>query len=248
LIELLEIDAATHPARLQKAVDLVRSKILSVEADNVTGIVTVRARTRSPELSHAITAKVMQLVDSFNLSSRGSQAAAEKLFLGGRLDEAQRQLREAEHGLQRFLDANREYRGDPRLIFEFDRLQRQVDMRQALYTSLVQAFDQASIESARNTPSIVVVEHPSQPLRPERRGAVKKTIAIWIGSFLLIVLGLVTRDVLVQNAAAEDEDLREFQLLAGQAKQDARALLRFRFGGAARASRLQVTDKGRHST
>ena len=70
----------------------------------------------------------------------------------------------------------------PELNFQQERLQRQVQLQQQLYTTLSQSFEQAKIEEVRDTPVITVVEPPEAPVRPDPRGLVRN-------AFLTIILG-----------------------------------------------------------
>jgi len=94
--------------------------------------------------------------------TRQSQAAAERGFTEERMAEAQEELRAAENELQRFLQNNRQFQNSPELVFQHDRLQRRVAMRQQVYTSLVQSYEQARIDEVPNTPVITVVEYAEE--------------------------------------------------------------------------------------
>ncbi|MGH7701841.1 MAG: GNVR domain-containing protein, partial [Gemmatimonadales bacterium] len=108
-------------------------------------------------------------------------------------------LREAEDRLQEFLQRNREFRNSPQLAFEYDRLQREVTMRQQVYTTLAQGYEQARIDEVRNTPLISIVEQPDLPVKPKSRRLILKTLlgltlGGLLGLFLALWLDLVARD------------------------------------------------------
>ena len=81
---------------------------------------------------------------------------------------AQDELRDAEAGLESFLQRNRRYQDSPQLVVEFGRLQRRVELRQQVANSLSQAFEQSRIEEVRNTPVVTIVERPEGAAKPAR--------------------------------------------------------------------------------
>src|SRR5205814_260548 len=123
----------------------------------------------------------------FNTKRRQTQAAVERQFIEARLAEVRDEVATAEERLARFLRTNRLFQTSPELGFEHDRLDREVMLRQQLYTSLVQAYEQARIDEVRNTPVIVVVEQPRRPVKPESRGLLVKALVSLILTFLLAI-------------------------------------------------------------
>jgi uncharacterized protein involved in exopolysaccharide biosynthesis len=112
----------------------------------------------------------VELLNEFNLETRQSQALEEGRFVSARMAEAQEELREAEEALKTFLQQNRQFRNSPELVFEHDRLQRQVAMRQEIFTSLAQSHEQSRIDAVRDTPVITVIASRSARRSP-RGGA-----------------------------------------------------------------------------
>src|SRR2546428_650042 len=98
----------------------------------------------------------LALVNTFNLERRQSRAAQEKRFVETRRTEARDELQVAEDRLKSFLERNRDYRNSPQLVFDQERLAREVALRQQLLTSLSQAYEQARIDEVRDTPVITV--------------------------------------------------------------------------------------------
>jgi len=185
LITYYEVDSEIHEVRIEKVVRNL-SDDLSVSTDIETGIVTFSVRTSDPMLSQGVAAVILELVNDFDLTSRQSQARAERLFAAGRLTELTSELREAEDSLQRFLLENRLFDSPP-LQFERDRLQRDVTMRQELVTSLARAFENARIEEVRNTPMITLIESPRVPALRDGKGRV--TIVL-VGTFTGAMFGV----------------------------------------------------------
>jgi uncharacterized protein involved in exopolysaccharide biosynthesis len=182
---ILGIDDEPDEMATLEAMAWLREEAIAVRTDAETGMVNVVVETHWAGLSHAIAERLVALVNDFNLETRQSQAAAERAFLEERLAEAHDSLLKAEDLLETFLQANRQFENSPELLFQHDRLQRQVARNQQLVTSLDQAYEEARVSEVRNIPVITVVESPERPLRPEPRGVVFK------GALGLLVGGLI---------------------------------------------------------
>jgi tyrosine-protein kinase Etk/Wzc len=229
LIDLLEVEEETPGARTELAIEELRER-WSVALDRQTGLVQVRVRTEWPELSYQVVERALALVNDFNIRRRQSQAQTEREFTSQQLERARRDLRQAENNLQSFLQRNRLFQSDPQLVFEHDRLRRTVTMRQDVYTTLAQAYEQANLDAVRDTPPMTVVERPQVPARPNKRGAVARLI---LGLVLGLVLGIVIAVVreFFARANVATRSAREFAELRRAALDDLR-FWRSRRGGA----------------
>lgn len=194
LIDRLAPEPGPHLRRRELAVAELRGWI-SAGASAKTGVITLSVRSSSRELSQQIAARLLERINTFYLESRIEQAVTERQFTAARLREVEAELRAAENRLQAFLQANRDFSRSPQLSFEQNRLSREVDMRQQVYTALAQAYEQARIEELRDTPVITVLEHPQLPISPDPHTSAGKTFfAAMLGGFLALLLGLL-RDV-----------------------------------------------------
>lgn len=182
--DLLEIEAETAGRRRVAVIRWLRDRAISASIRE-TGVIHLSVRTRWPELSGAIAARLVDLVNEFNLDTRQSQAGAERRFIEDRLTHARSELRAAENELEAFLRNNRQFQNSPELVFQYDRLERQVGMRQQVVTSLAEAYEQARISEVRNTPVLTVVEQAEFPVRPDsRRLPLKAALGVVLGGML----------------------------------------------------------------
>jgi uncharacterized protein involved in exopolysaccharide biosynthesis len=170
-----------------QVVEELRQRI-SVSVAGETGMVGVTVRARSGVLAEQIAERLIELVNVYNLETRSSQARAERQFVEDRLREAEVELADAEAALQGFLRQNRMFRDSPELVFEHDRLQRQVALRQELVTSLSQAREQARIDAVRDTPVITVVETAAGSARPQARGTVTRAVLAGVTGLAVAIL------------------------------------------------------------
>ncbi len=190
LIDIYEIDEATTARAVERAVRRLRSN-LSVSTDPKPGLVTIRITSRYPELSAQIAERALELVNRFNLETRQTQARQERAFVEGRLKELETELQLAEDSLKEFLENNRQFRGSPDLLFDHDRLERRVVMRQQVFTNLIQAYEQARMDEVRNTPVITTFEEPLLPALPDSRHLLARgLIVIFLGGVIAIFLAI----------------------------------------------------------
>ena len=186
-LDLFEISGPNVAVRAERGVAALKGMIFP-SIDSKTGVVTLTVRTPWRSVSLAIASALIEGVNEYNSRVRQGQAATERQFVQGRLDVARTDLRNAEDRLERFLRTNREFGGSPELMFERDRLQRDVLLRQQIFSSLTQAFEEARIREVRDTPVVTVFEAPSAPSAPDPRGRVRR---VFLGTLLGALIGLL---------------------------------------------------------
>lgn len=213
LPQLLEMDEDTEELATFEAEEWLRDEAVSVQTGRETGLVSLSVETPWAGLSYAIARRMVELVNEFNLERRQSRAAAERQFLEERLAEAQDSLLAAENRLEAFLQGNRQWEGSAELRFRHDRLQRQVDRGQQLVTSLDQAYEEARVSEVRNTPVITVVEPPAEPLEPEPRGLVLKTLLGLVLGGMLGIFMAFGREMMARERAEGTATYSEFSEL-----------------------------------
>lgn len=210
LKDLLEIERDTEALRDEAAIRWLRDETVSVSVGRETGTVTVGVVTEWPDLSHAIAADLLSEVSRFNLDTRQSQAAAERVFIEGRVKEAEADLAAWEDSLRLFLEANRQVDNSPLLRFRQEGLQRQVTQRQSVLTTLVQSFEEARISEVRDTPVITVLQNPFLPPGPDdKRFVLAALLGIVLGGVVGIVMAFLIEGV--RRPAAGDPAREDFR-------------------------------------
>ena len=199
-----EIEEDTSEKEIERAVERLK-KDLSVSTDRETRIVSFSVTTSKATVSQQVAAHILELVNTFDLITRQSQAGAERTFAGERLAELTGELRDAEDSLEVFLVGNRDFSNSPVLTFEHDRLQRIVGMRQEVVTSIAQAFERARIEEVRNTPVITMIESPRVPAFRDSKGRILIVLlGIVAGAMVGGLLGFVKDYSQARNRGAAD--------------------------------------------
>ena len=221
LANVLKIEDETDDLKRDAAVEEL-TKEVAVGVTTRTGVVSVDVKTRYANLSVQIARRLLDLLNAFNLQTRQSQAAAERRFVEGRLQNAKEALRQAEDVLQAFLLRNRDFRTAPELSFQEDRLAREVTVQQQVYATLAQAYEQARIEEVRDTPVITVLASPQLPARPDRRGLIKKGfLALLVGGLLgFLVAGW--REYMRDAGRDEPDAYDRFSMLRSDVREELR--------------------------
>lgn len=221
LVELYGIRAPSRSAAISRAANRLQENV-SVSASTQTGVVELSVTTPWPAVSKQVADRLIELVNRFNNRVRRSQASAQAEFVKERLQEAREELRAAEDILENFLSRNVAWQQSPELRFEHDRLQRQVDLKQQVYTSLAQRYEQARIDEVRRTPVITTVTEPEVPVGPDPdRLPLKVALGLIVGGLLGAFWAFgseFVRDVREENK----DDYREFLSLKEDAAEDVR--------------------------
>lgn len=190
LLDLLKIPSQGQD-RLRRGMDRLFS-MTDVSINRDAGLVIIRVRSEWPELSRGIVARMLATMNEVTILREQERAERERVFIEGRLQEAKQALEGAEAAASEFLVRNRTYQGSPQLGLDYARLQRRVDLRQQVYTTLAQSYEQARLDEVRNTPSFGIMDAPDGPVREASRPV--RDAAVWMvvtgGAVLLVLLFL----------------------------------------------------------
>lgn len=208
-MDLLEVKNANPQRRLHDAVREL-GKVIDVNEDKRINAVRLAVATPWPSVSLALAERLVRGVNQFNLQTRKSQASAERQFVEVQAGEAESTLREAEDRLQAFMQRNRTLSGSAELTLERDRFQRDVTLRQQLYTSLLQSLEEARIREVRDTPVITMLEAPKLAAVSESRKLAQKVVlGGFVGAIIAIVIALISQG-LRGAREAPSHNAREF--------------------------------------
>jgi uncharacterized protein involved in exopolysaccharide biosynthesis len=246
IAELFGLKARTAEQRQEKALNVIRASI-KVGSDRV-GTPALMVTTPWPSLSVQLADSLTGRLNEFNTARQQSKVGRERRFTEARLEEKRVELRAAESRMQGFLEANRDYRNSPMLSFQFDRLNRELQLKQSLYNTLATAVETARIDEVRNAPVISVIEPayvppvldeprswlPSLPMK----GIVRIVLALFLGIFLAFA-----REFYERNRDQSPDDVAEFRTLWRDAAAELRHPWRM-FAGLARRPARRRPDVG----
>jgi len=175
VLDLVRADAPSQAQRLDLAVRELSGFVVANE-DKKIGTVRLTVKTKWPSVSLGLADRLLLGVKEFNLKTRKSQATSERQFVESRAGEAQLALRSAEDRLQVHVQQNRVIANSPELVLQRDRLQREVQLRLQVFTSLLMNREEAKIREVRDTAVITVLEAPGLPVVGEARKSVQKGV------------------------------------------------------------------------
>jgi tyrosine-protein kinase Etk/Wzc len=134
-----------------------------------------------------------------------------------------------------FLKNNRDWAGSPDLFLEHERLSREIQLRQQVFTTLTQAYEEARIREVRDTPVITVFEPPAAPTMPQRRGLL---LGMVLGGFLGALIGVLlafTSGLLTRRQQSGNSEAEEFANALREAKGQLFGGVRRRFSAGTRS-------------
>ena len=225
LLEILRIRGSDPRRKLEKAIKKI-SKAITTNYDIQTNLVVMEFDSRWPDLSAAIGNRTVDLVAQFNAEQRVEKFRGKRVFLEGRVQAARTELDGAEARLRQFNEQNRSWRSSPSLMFEYQRLEREVERTTDLYLQLQRQLETTLMDEVNDAPRITKVDSAVAPRKAE-----------WPQFGVLLVSSILTGLVLgflVAGAAAVIADWRARNPAAAEylsatfrsVKQDIRGTLR----------------------
>jgi uncharacterized protein involved in exopolysaccharide biosynthesis len=120
-------------------------------------------------------------LDDWNVNQRRSSAGETMDFVSKRLEEKLRDLEIAEENLRAFQAKNRNFAtsNDPDILMEQARHTRTVEVQTRLYMALLNEYQQARLEAARDIPVVQVLDRGSVP---QEKSAPKRSYYV-LGAF-----------------------------------------------------------------
>ena len=188
VLDRLLIEGETDEERLEAGRRFL-AKAVTVRVDAGTGILTLSVETRDPTLSAAIANVALDRLMHFNLVSRQSSARERRVFVEGRVADTEDELRNAESELRRFQERNRQWEGSPALRLDYERLQRQVTLKQEVLLTLLRQYEEARIQEVNETPVITVID---RAVPPQYRSRPRRKLIVGASVFLGVMFGVLT--------------------------------------------------------
>lgn len=160
---------------------------IGASEDVRSNLITLSVRTRRPDLSQAVATQLLEALDSLNVTFRQHQSRDLREFYESRVQETRAELDSSEAAVRSFMQRNR-VASSPSLQFELQRLQRGADLKQTLYATVMQQYEQARLQEARAVPTLTVLAPPFLPVEkayPPRRLIVALGL---LGGLLVLLL------------------------------------------------------------
>jgi uncharacterized protein involved in exopolysaccharide biosynthesis len=162
-------------------------EVVSTNVDSKSGLMTVSATAQSPSLAAEMARSFVKHLTTRVRAIRTQKIREQLRFVEMRFQEAQSELDRAEENLAAFLERNQNPT-TASLRFRRDKLQRQVNFKEQLYSNLQNQVTQTRIELQRQQPVVTVVERPVAPLQ---KSAPNRPLIVLVSLAVGIILGTV---------------------------------------------------------
>jgi uncharacterized protein involved in exopolysaccharide biosynthesis len=180
-----------------------------------TNIIELNVNSRYPVGAMLVARQFLIALNRFNLETRQSQARERRRFLAARLQEAQDSLARAERVQLEFLEANRgNVRTVPTLDAQYERIQRQIQTYQELYSNFRREFETARVDEINDTPVLTIIDTAAIPLR---QSAPRRLLTVVAGAMfgIFVAIGILLVDGYVQrlrlNRPGDYDQFRELR-------------------------------------
>jgi len=210
LVELSGIDRPTYHRTILGVIDQLQGQV-TAKADPVTQMVQIKTTAPWMPLSEQMNRRILELITEFNDQRRTQIAAAERVFVEGRMAAMESEVRAAETAVRQFLERNRGYQNSPQLSLELDRLRRDLTLRQQVQSGLAQSLEAARIEEVRNTPQITIVTPPEGT--GDRTRLLKYILVFAVLGGIIGVGGAFLREWTTRDAARRPADYAALRTL-----------------------------------
>lgn len=213
LIQYYEFDDEDENKNYEESLELMREKVISLDVDGETFVITMEVETTEPQLSADVANQIIIQLDTYQRKFRSMNASEQRRFLEGRLEEVKKDLTKAEEALKNFREKNRKIIDSPELLLEQARLQREVDLNSTLYIELKKQYELVKLEEVKNTPVVQVLD-AARP--PAEESSPKRAIIVLVAGFMSLVFStvwFVTSAYLLQYSGQNNAAARMLLLL-----------------------------------
>jgi uncharacterized protein involved in exopolysaccharide biosynthesis len=186
-------------------------RLLSVGTNKETGTITVSVLHKDSALARVIAARIVDSASQIFVRTSRAQAQQLRIAQEGRVEAARAQLQRAEERRREFNFSNRAVPNFSAASVERERLTREVELAQQVYTQAATDRESAYARELEATPT-VVVQDPLPPVLPKlRKRIVMKTVIAGIVSFVTICFVVIIADFIKRRLARSDSESDRFK-------------------------------------
>lgn len=177
--------------RLEEGLRVLDRQVLKVRFDAVSGVTTVMAELRDPEIAAAVANSSVEELDAINRETRSAQARQWVAFTAQLMTSAAAALGAKEEALRQFRMANRAPVASPQLQLDETRLVRDVELAQQEYVRIRTQHELARAEEAKSVPVISVLDRAEPPVKAYR----PRRVFLALSAFVLLLAAALTREM-----------------------------------------------------
>lgn len=172
---------------ISKLESIRKRKVLLINKDASTGILTLTTNAPSPQLSYDLNLYTIDYLSNYIRNSIKTQAQEKRRFIEERIKESKEELIKNENLLAQYKERNL-MSNSPQVALEETRLIRNMTMSQEIYIQFQKQFELAKIEELDDQTLIQIVKNPEIPVKkswPKRKliWAVALLSGLFFGAF-----------------------------------------------------------------
>ena len=205
-VNLIEYDGIepdeSLPPKLQKRKMFLKELakltkgVIRTDLDRITQILSITVRMPEGQLSATVANNIATSLDNYIQTQIRTSAKDQRIYVEKRLSEVKDSLTLAENKLKNFSEQNKVISQSPSLLLEQSRLQRNIDILNAIYTQLAQQSELAKIQEVKDTPVINIEETAKNPVIKTGPSRSIMLILIMFFAVCLTVIYYATKDEL----------------------------------------------------
>ena len=186
-------------------------RILNVFTNKETGTITVAVEHSDSALARVIASRIVDSASQIFVRTSKAQAQQLRIAQEGRVEAAKAQLARAEERRREFNFANRAVPGFSPASVERERVNREVELAEQVYTQAATDRESAYARELEATPT-VVVQDPLPPVLPKvRKRMIMKTMIAGLASLVTISILVVIADFIRRRLARSDSESDRFK-------------------------------------
>lgn len=186
-----------HVFFMEKIEIIRRNKLLSINKDVKTGILTMTSNAPDPQLAYDLNLFTINYISNYIRNSLKTQAKEKRIFIEERIKETKEELTKAENALAEFKERNLASIA-PKVALEEGRLMRNVTLNQEIFIQFQKQYELTRIEELDDQALVQVVKSAEVPIKrskPKRKMIV--IITFILGLFSGIVLHLLVNNIII---------------------------------------------------
>ena len=143
--------------------DKFKKERLSITYDRKTNITSISVTVEDPLVAKQIAEIFYNELSFFINKTINDSGKIKKNFLEKRLESIKSELFVEEKKLENFLNENKSLNDSPKLLQQYNRIKREVTVKETAYLLLKKEKEGAKIDEIKNTLKLFIIEKPEQP-------------------------------------------------------------------------------------
>jgi hypothetical protein len=151
----------------------------------------IKVSTTEPAFSKELAEIALSELESLNRYYKSQTVREKTMFIANRISSVEDELIDSEKKLKEFNEKNRQV-SSPALQLVFDRLSREVEIKQGVFLTLKQQLELAKIEEVQETSIVQILDMPQLPIGPSNINLINSLMRAAIaGLFLGLLLSFI---------------------------------------------------------